>query len=119
MTYNGWNNRETWLVNLHYSNNEYDHDRIHELADEAAAEYYEAYPDAESVPVSPLDSDEEYFVCNLINELADKLKDMVESDVDEALDDSNLSGGFLSDAINDAMSQIDWYEWAENLLSDK
>lgn len=118
MTYNGWNNHITWLINLHFTNNEYDYERLQELAEEGRAEYAEAYPDATGFTISPLDDEEKDFVRGLVSDLAAKLKEMVESDIDDALEDSSIASGFISDVINSAMSDVDWYEWSENLLSE-
>lgn len=113
--YNGWNNYATWLVNLHFTNNEGDYERLRELTEESRVEFDDAYPDY----VPGQTSDDEYIKENkqdTISDLADKLKAMVESDIDDLLENTHLYGGFVSDALNSVVSDIDWHEWAENLL---
>jgi len=80
-TYNGWKNKETWLVNVHYMDN--------------MPEYF---ADSEQYHVEPEELQE------TITYIAEEC---------EAL--SQLPAGLLSDFINDAWSEVDWYELAEHL----
>lgn len=115
--FNGWSNRETWLVALHYANNEYDYERLEEIKDEESKDFYDSWPNY--VPGEPVDDDDyddiEDAKRDVVSAVADRLKDMVESDIEELLEDSKISG-FISDAIYNTVSEVDWYEWAENLL---
>jgi hypothetical protein len=109
--YNGWNNYETWLVNLWYTNDEYSYSRLQDAQAEAREDFDEAYPDY--VP-GKADDDQDLTDAreSAINELADMLKDMVEADCEETVG----CAGFITDLVNAALSEVDWREWAENLL---
>lgn len=118
MTYNGWSNKETWLVALWFAHNEYDSERLRELVERESEGFYDKWPNF--TPGEPVDADDYDEIqadkLELISNVAQLLKETVESAVDEALDENGLNGGFILDAINNTLSAIDWYEWAENLL---
>lgn len=91
--YNGWTNRETWLVNLYFGEGFYDY--IKEQLKEEALEQF---------------NNEEH---EAISEIAGIYRDYVESYLEEELE--KLSS-FLSDYID--LGLIDWYDLAESVYSD-
>ena len=90
--YNGWKNYETWAVALWIDNDQGTYNWSRYLAEEVR-EDQERDRDA-------------------AGQLADNLKDWVEETM------PNLGGTMWADLLNAAFSEIDWYEIAENYLSD-
>jgi hypothetical protein len=80
-TYNGWTNKETWLVNVHYM--------------DAMPEYF-----AESGQFEV----DKYELADAVQYIAEEC---------EAL--SQVKEGLLADFINDAWSEVNWYELAEHV----
>lgn len=94
-TYNGYTNYETWAVALWIDN------------EQGTQQYWESVADELSNPDSPeYISDENTQKCRL----ADRLKDEHE----EALPELQ---GFAADLLNAGMSEVDWYDIAENLIT--
>lgn len=101
-SYNGWSNYETWLVNLWLNN------------DEASATYWQersqackaAAPDAEQV-ASGIWTPEQAARFTLADEIKDAL---------ELAAEDELPGSMLLDLLNAALSRVNWYEVAVNLL---
>ena len=99
MAYNGWKNYETWVVALWASNDQGSANFTAEMAQDA---YDNAVADRNFTR-------EERAVLNL----SDTLKDWME--------DSNplaSEASVWSDLLSAALSEVDWREWAENLLED-
>jgi hypothetical protein len=94
--YNGWSNYETWAVALWMDNERGTHDYWLSVAAEFS-----------SVDSPEYIADENTQKCRL----ADRLKDEHE----EALPEFK---GFAADLLNAAMSEVDWYEIAEHLITD-
>jgi hypothetical protein len=95
--YNGWTNYETWAVNLWMSN------------DQGSSEYHahqaaQAYEDAEASDTFTKKQQAKI-------DLAEELKQYHELLLPEL-------NGFASDLLNAAMSEVNWYEIAENLLEE-
>ena len=88
--YNGWTNRETWLVNLHFDNFIETHIQEY-LYHEETEEHRQATR----------------------QEVADQIKLVVEAYLEQEL--NNLST-FLSDILD--LSLIDWYDLAENYVDE-
>ena len=87
--YNGWTNYETWLVKLWMDNDEGSQEYFREMAEESFK------TDGNDATIS--------------------LADAVKEAHDEMLPDAQ---GFVADLLNAAMSEVDWREIAESLLSD-
>jgi hypothetical protein len=88
--YNGWKNYETWLVALWIDNDQGTYSYSRELVSEAA--------DGEEFPKV---------------RAADALEEWIK---DEILPD--LGASLASDLLNAAISEVDWFEIAENYLAE-
>lgn len=87
--YNGWTNYETWLVKLWMDN-------------EAGSQDYWLETAADHLKVDGEDAR---------RSLADRLKEEHEDALPEV-------SGFVSDLLNAALSEVNWWEIAESLLED-
>ena len=98
--YNGWTNYETCNVDLWITNEQGSSEYWQEVAsdiwdDSTAGEAYSSETRKESSA----------------RKLADRLKDQFEEDKPEVT-------GMWADLLNAAMSEVDWYEIAENMLEE-
>ena len=94
MAYNGWKNYETWNVALWIDNEQGSYSQRCEMAQEA-------YNDADG------DMDD------ATRNLADSLKDWIE-EMNPLASEASL----FSDLLGAALSEVDWWEIAENFLED-
>jgi hypothetical protein len=95
-THNGWTNYETWNVALWLANDEWSYNLTRDMARNArdsAADLPERFGDARG---------------NLANELETMVKDSA----------PDLSASMFSDLLGAALSEVNWYEIAGNLLDD-
>ncbi len=99
MAYNGWNNYETWCVALWASNEQGSSRFIEQMAQEA---YDNAEADKNFTRIERATLD-----------LSKSLEAWMEEDNPLASDSS-----VWSDLLGAALSEVDWREWAENLLED-
>ena len=95
-TYNGWKNYETWVTKLWMDN------------DQGSSEYYNelatnTYKHAKADTFTKLEN------ARLL--IMNTLKDEYEENVPQTT-------GVYADLLNASLSEIDWYEIAEALLSD-
>ena len=92
--YNGYTNYETWVIALWLDN------------EAGTADYWASVADDISSPESP-----EYIAdeSDQKSALADRLKDEHEENLPEVQ-------GFAADLLNAAMSEVDWYDIADNLI---
>jgi hypothetical protein len=93
--YNGWTNYETWNVNLWLTNDEGSESMLQEILDDFRKDED--------------DEDSE----NDINGAARAIKGWVE----EMMPD--LGPSMFSDLLGAAMSEVDWYEIAQNHMDDR
>lgn len=98
-TYNGWTNYETWAVNLWIDNEQSTQEYWLERAEywHKAASTSEYWTPAESAKFN----------------LADELKESVEAEQPEA-----VNGTMYADLLMAALSEVNWQEIAQNLLSE-
>jgi len=86
--YNGWKNYETWCIALWIDNDEGLYDELRDII--------------------------RLFVSNKsVNDAASILKDWID-EMNPLMDDSSM----WSDLMSAALSEVDWYEIAENYLSE-
>jgi hypothetical protein len=97
--YNGWTNYETWNVSLWLDNDEGSYTYVRERADELKAEAVAARDENESV------DDPTY-------ELAEWLEEFVEETTPD------LGASMFADLLGAALSEVDWREIAESVLSE-
>ena len=96
-SYNGWKNYETWCVSLWLSNDE----GLYHASRELAAEYVEDLPASGGAW-----------------ELGETLKSFVDDLAEETCPGSRSGASFVADLLGAALSEVDWLEIAENLLSE-
>ena len=92
MAYNGWSNYETWNVKLWMDN------------EESSYRYW-------NEQVRQVWEDEDHSLQNTITRLAD----MIEYEHTENMPEVS---GTYADLLGAALSEVDWYEIAESLVSD-
>jgi len=96
-TYNGWKNRETWVVNLRLGN-DYD---LYQMVESKIQEYLDA----------SLSYDEAY------SDLLDFLQEFVQDQVDDTL--SNIPNGIVADLLSsNVCDMICWDEVISAQLED-
>lgn len=98
MTYNGWTNRETWLVNLWIGNEEGSYRYWRE---EALRHWNRAMEDHADDPKQHAKQD-----------LADQLKEEI---TDQA---PTVTADLYADLMDCALCEIDWWEIADHLLTE-
>ena len=106
-TYNGWSNRETWLVNLYFGDSFADMIRS-EIADGGYAD------DVAALKEGFYDeADKKQYVGQMIDDIAKRYEDDAYEYIQPELD--KLSG-FLSDLID--LESINWFELARDVVYD-
>jgi hypothetical protein len=100
-TYNGWTNYETWCVSLWIDNDK----GMYYTARDMAAGMGERIQDGVSVDDARYD-------------LADQLKDWIDEVAEMTCPGSREGASFVSDLLGAALSEVNWYEIAENKLDD-
>jgi hypothetical protein len=97
--YNGWYNYETWVVNLWMDNEEGTYNYWRERTEERLqniADYEDMGADMDSAKY----------------DLSQEIKEYHE----EIIEEVKIENGFISDLLNGAMSEVNWYEIAEHLI---
>jgi len=101
--YNGWTNYETWLVKLWMDNDEGSERRWSNEAEQTFKRCNPRYGNTQSQQAR--------------NDLADSIKDAHEAHYLEVLRHAKQECSWISDMIGAAMSEVNWGEIAESLLS--
>lgn len=97
-TYNGWTNRETWMVNLWLTNDQGTYNALAEL-------------------VSGIESEAtEFGTISREHRIADALVGFVDDII--APPDADVEYGLAVDLINAALGRVDWRELADNYAED-
>lgn len=99
MAYNGWKNYETWNVALWIDNDQGSYSQRQEMTQDAwkNAEASKTFTKIEQAKI----------------DLADALKEWIE-DQNPLAEEASM----FTDLLNAALSEVDWYEMAENFLED-
>ncbi len=105
MSYNGYTNYETWVVNLWMDNEEGSHDYWVRMA------RYIYENEAEECKYSSKMDD-------AISLLADHIKDHYADAKDEILEEMKLTASVWADLLGAALSETNWREIAKNLLEN-
>lgn len=100
-SYSGWQNYETWCVNLWLTNEQGSDSLMHEWAQEC-------YDDAEKTDFSTRKE-------NATHKLADRIKEFVDDDNDLV---RSLDGTMFADLLGAALGEVDWYEIADAFMED-
>jgi len=102
--YNGWTNYETWLVNLWIDNERGSYEYWRE-------ESQSVWNDAEPGEYE-WQTRERQATYELSKRLKAELDENMPEDIQKAL------GGFYSDLLNAALSEVNWSEIAEHMIAD-
>jgi len=102
--YNGWTNYETWLVNLWIGNERGSYEYWRE---ESQSVWNEATPGEYDWQTR-----EQQATYALSKHLEEELDENMPEEIREAL------GGFYSDLLNAALSEVNWEEIAEHMIAD-
>lgn len=97
--YNGWRNYETWAVALWIDNEQGSYSYSREMVSDAVESH-------------ALDPNTEPGETVSVSDIADRLKDWIEESAPE------MEASLYSDLLNAALSEVDWYEIAENYLEE-
>jgi hypothetical protein len=108
-TYNGWTNRETWLVNLYFGDA-----FLPLLQEELEDEESKLSEDKRTIEEGfAYESDKKEYIGAVKEEIAERYEQFFDEMVDE--DMKGLSS-FLTDFID--FGKIDWYDLADSIYSD-
>lgn len=118
--YQGWKNYETWLFALWFSNDQYTHEEITRVVTEIKETVIEPDPQDYDDISDLAEALDEYESGKeeIPGDAADALKEWVEDHLYEILDAAKLDGTIFSDLLRNALSEVDWLEWANNLLEE-
>ena len=106
MSYNGWTNYETWLVNLHLTNTQASQE---EWDAEAHAAWEVAREDLEAVSDVPFDDDHVQDEAVVI--LGRMMRDTFDGDNCPEVE------GFYGDLLRAAVSDVNWFEIAKHFIA--
>lgn len=102
--YNGWTNYETWNVKLWMDNDQGSQERFAEMAKEvfSGATASKTFTRMEEAAFA----------------LRDQLKDEYENEMQDTLEDRELSASVWADLLGAALGNVNFYEIAVNLLEN-
>jgi hypothetical protein len=103
-TYNGWTNYETWNVKLWMDNDQGSYEYWREAAQEAydSATAERSFTKAERATL----------------DIMQKLKSEHEDAEQDVLERAGVQASMWADLLGAALSEVNWYEIAENLIDD-
>ena len=110
-TYNGWKNYETWAVKLHWDNQEWSYNHQVALA-KHAKEKAKTHDTVVKSKIWTIKEAEKFLLADLMREETERI-----------IDNHNVRAGkemsdlLAMDLMNAALSEVDWNEIAENILS--
>lgn len=102
--YNGWTNRETWLVKLWIDNEQGEQDYWQEIA-------AETYEQAKSSDCWTKEEAARFA-------LSERLKDNYDEAKNDLLESAKLSASVWSDLLGTALCSVNWDEIAESMITD-
>jgi uncharacterized protein YpuA (DUF1002 family) len=109
--YNGWTNRETWLVNLHFGDS-FDSIIREEAEDSSSSDLAEAIEVIKADEFADEQSKNQE-IGDVIQDIADRYKEFFEEMIYE---DINGLSSFILDYID--FSLINWFELARDIYQD-
>lgn len=101
--YNGWKNYETWAVKLWLDNDRASYEYTREMVDYART-HADDHPNVNSG------------IWSVEEAVRFSLADQLRQEVEENMPD--LGASMYADLLNASMSEVDWDEIAENILSE-
>ena len=103
--YNGWKNYETWNIKLWLDNDHPSYDLYHEWLNDAK----------EAAIIEDKENHSEFLTIEDHTKriLADKIKEYTEEN-----NPLNDTANVYTDLLNSALSEVDYYEIEENIMSD-
>ena len=103
--YNGWKNYETWNIKLWLDNDHPSYDLYHEWLNDAK----------EAAIIEDKENHSEFLTIEDHTKriLADKIKEYTEEN-----NPLNDTANVYTDLLNSALSEVDYYEIAENIMTD-
>lgn len=107
-TYNGWTNRETWLVALWINNDQGWQESVHDSI-KSAGGHFPADRAPDDLPdLTP------YTAGEAVRENVEGILDMLAEDGEQ----TSLTSGLFGDLLGTALARVNWTELGESFLRD-